>query len=356
MKSSNIILNGLYLLIITLIFSSCSVFEEEEEFNYSFEVDDIHSEIHFRGVSAVNDSVCWLSGTKGTVLLTKDRGESWSKMIIPKNADVDLRDIHAFNSKKAIVMGIGSPAKIFKTEDGGKTWYMTYFNDHADIFLDGIAFFNDKEGVAMGDAIDHRIVILKTKDGGDTWNLEPIMNLPKALEDEGAFAASGTNMITHADNEIYIGLGYPKGRLIYSHDKGKNWDYYLTGMGNGEDSRGIYSLDFDNDGNGIIIGGDWKKVDNKDLVAATSHDKGLHWEIITEETPAGYRSAVQFIKNTPWAICTGPNGTDYSNDKGMTWKPAKTEGGNCISFSSTGKTGWIGGNNGRIITVKEIRH
>jgi hypothetical protein len=180
------------------------------------------------------------------------------------------------------------------------------------------------------------------------------LRLPTAVPGEGGFAASGTSVIAHGDSEFYIGLGFPRGRLIYSHDAGDNWDFYLTGLGNGDSSRGVYSLDFDSNGNGIAVGGDWKNPDDNHLVAATTHDKGLHWEIITENPPNGYRSAVKFIPNTSWAMCTGPNGTDVSQDKGKTWFKAKTGGNNALSFSKSGKVGWLVGNNGRLIKIKAL--
>lgn len=333
---------------------SCESEDEQETFPYSFQVTNTEIKSHLRGASSPSEKVCWLSGSNGTVLRTTDGGDTWQKLVIPDHEKSDLRDIEAFDENTAIVMAIGSPAKIFKTEDGGKSWYLTYSNDHPDIFLDGISFFNEKEGLAFGDAIDNKIIILKTYDSGNSWSLLPDIRLPVALDKEGGFAASGTSIITHDESEAYIGLGFPRGRLIYSHDKGENWDFYLTGLGNGDANRGVYSIDFDEDKNGIVVGGDWEKKDNKDLITATSHDKGLHWEIVTENPPSGYRSGVKFIPNTNWVITTGPNGTDVSNDKGLNWTVAQTGGANTITFSPNGKVGWLAGNNGNIIRVKSI--
>ena len=341
----------LCLLSIFFLLSACETENESVAFPYSFELVKTEVVSHFRGSSSPSEKVCWISGSNCTILKTTDGGNTWEKLVIPGHEKSDLRDIEAFDEDNAVAMGVGSPAKIFRTEDGGKTWFLTYSNDHPDIFLDGIAFFNKNEGLAFGDAIDNKIIILKTYDAGKSWSLLPELRLPDAIGKEGGFAASGTSIITHGESEAYIGLGSPRGRLIYSHDKGENWDFYLTGLGNGDENRGVYSIDIDKDGNGIVVGGDWEKKDNFDLVAATSHDKGLHWEISTENPPNGYRSAVKFIPNTEWVITTGPNGTDYSNGKGIHWKSAKTEGANTITFSPNGKLGWLAGNDGRIIKV-----
>mgnify|MGYP000989577996 CR=1 FL=1 len=337
-----------------VIFNSCDSEDEKVTFPFSFHLTNTEVESNLRGASTPKDQICWLSGSNGTVLRTIDAGKSWQKLIIPGHQKSDLRDIAAFDENNAIVMAVGSPAKIFRTEDGGNTWFLTYSNNHPDIFLDGISFFNKNDGIAFGDAIDHKIIILKTYDGGKNWTLLPDLRLPVALKKEGGFAASGTSILTHGETEVYIGLGAPRGRLIYSHDKGENWDFYLTGLGNGDANRGVYSIDFDSEDNGIAVGGDWQKKDNNDLVAATTLDKGLHWEIITETPPKGYRSAVKFIPNSNWAIATGPSGSDVSNDKGLTWLPAKTGGANTIAFSPSGKIGYLAGNHGRIIRIIPI--
>ncbi|MBD80037.1 MAG: hypothetical protein CL840_14085 [Crocinitomicaceae bacterium] len=334
-----------------LLGCSCETDIDIESFPYTFHLKNTNAESHYRGLSAPSDSVCWISGTNGTILKTSNAGKSWKKLAIPGHETSDLRDIEAFDDQSAVVMAIGSPAKIFRTNNGGKTWWLTYFNDHPDIFLDGIAFFNEKEGLAFGDAISNKIIILQTYDGGNSWSLIPELRLPDAITKEGGFAASGTSIIAHGENEAYIGLGFPRGRLIYSHDKGHNWDFYLTGLGNGDTNRGVYSLDFNSNGFGVAVGGDWSKPDNHNLVAATTLDKGLHWEIVTENPPNGYRSAVKFIPNTEWLIATGPNGTDYSNDKGLNWNAAKTGGANSIAFSPSGQVGWMAGNKGRIVKI-----
>ena len=146
----------------TSILLDVQIFDKLRKSNYSFELVKTEVVSHFRGSSSPSEKVCWISGSNGTVLKTTDGGNTWKKLVIPGHDKSDLRDIEAFDEDNAVAMGVGSPAKIFKTEDGGKTWLLTYSNDHPDIFLDGIAFFNKNEGLAFGDAIDNKIIILKT--------------------------------------------------------------------------------------------------------------------------------------------------------------------------------------------------
>ena len=53
-------------------------------------------------------------------------------------------------------------------------------------------FWDDMNGIAFGDAIDGRLLILRTSDGGDSWQELPFDQRPEVAEGQGAFAASGT--------------------------------------------------------------------------------------------------------------------------------------------------------------------
>ena len=57
-----------------------------------------------------------------------------------------------------------------------------------------MAFWDEAHGLAFSDSADNRFHILATSDGGATWTRIPPDRLPAALDNEGAFAASGTNL------------------------------------------------------------------------------------------------------------------------------------------------------------------
>src|SRR6476619_3994798 len=82
------------------------------------------TEVQLRGISAVSDKVAWASGAKGTILRTIDGGETWQKLEIVGAADLDFRDIQAFDQNTAFVLSIGpgDQSRIYKTADGGKIW------------------------------------------------------------------------------------------------------------------------------------------------------------------------------------------------------------------------------------------
>jgi hypothetical protein len=69
------------------------------------------------GGAAVSDTVCWLVGRAGVVLLSTD-GRSWRRVSFP--AAVDLVSVLASDSKAATVIAAGG--RRFTTTDGGVTW------------------------------------------------------------------------------------------------------------------------------------------------------------------------------------------------------------------------------------------
>src|SRR4029453_14275544 len=148
-----------------------------------------------RGVSAVSDRVAWASGSAGSVLRTGDGGKTWQPMNIPGADKLDFRDIDAVGDQIAYVLSIGSgdSSRIYKTIDGGRTWTLQFTNTDPKAFFDAMAFWDADRGIAFSDSIDGRLVILRTDTGGRVWTRVPTEGLPPALDNEGAFAASGTN-------------------------------------------------------------------------------------------------------------------------------------------------------------------
>ena len=143
-----------------------------------------------RGLSVVNDSVAWASGSKGYVALTINGGKTWDWQQVKGFESSDFRDIEAFSDKQAIVMSSGTPALILKTVDGGLTWKEKFRKADIAYFLDAMDFQNPKHGFVLGDPIKGKFLLLETNDEGETWH--QFKNLPNALPGEAAFAASGT--------------------------------------------------------------------------------------------------------------------------------------------------------------------
>ena len=206
-----------------------------------------------RGLAVVDNETAWVSGSNGTVLRTVNGGLTWENVSVTLADTLDFRDIEAFSTDEAIVLSAGYPGLIYKTINGGKKWQLVHKDVRPQIFFDAMDFWDDKSGIAFGDAIDGRIVILTTNDRGITWqSLSPEL-CPEALPDEGGFAASGTCLTTFGDSSVWIALGTPKSRVVYSPDRGQTWMASSTPMVQEAPGAGIFSLAFSSTKYGVAV-------------------------------------------------------------------------------------------------------
>ena len=161
----------------------------------------VDTKADFRGLCVVSPNVAWVSGTKGTYARTTDGGKTWSVGTVPGAEKLDFRDVKAFGETTAYLLsaGPGDASRIYKTVDGGKSWAMQFKSADPAAFFDAIAFWDEKNGIALGDPVKGRFQLIVTADGGANWKPLAAKTLPPALSGEGAFAASGTCLVTHGE-------------------------------------------------------------------------------------------------------------------------------------------------------------
>jgi photosystem II stability/assembly factor-like uncharacterized protein len=309
-----------------------------------------------RGVSAVSDQVAWASGADSTVLRTLDGGATWRKLtVIPDPADlVDFRDIDAINAQTAYVLSIGNgPAsRIYKTTDAGATWKLQFMNDDPKAFYDAMSFWDAEHGIVMGDSIDGRFCIMTTDDGGRNWTRVPASALPPALPNEGAFAASGTNIAVFGKGRAWIGTGAgAKARVLRTQDRGRTWAVAETPLIAGA-SSGIFSVDFRDAKHGVVVGGDYRKENEAVDTLAVTSDGGVTWTLV--KGLSGFRSVVAYVPGAPHGrklpalVAVGPSGADYSTDDGRTWTPLDGPGFDTLSFAPSTLNGFAAGARGSL--------
>src|SRR5262245_61575889 len=82
-----------------------------------------------RGVSAVNDSVAWASGSGNTILRTEDGGRTWHSLTVTTDK-LDFRDVDAIDARTAYLLSIGTgpQSRIYKTTDAGIHWTLQFTN------------------------------------------------------------------------------------------------------------------------------------------------------------------------------------------------------------------------------------
>ncbi len=306
----------------------------------------IQTDASFRGLSAVNENIAWVSGTKGTVGRTVDGGATWEVIRVPAAEQLDFRDIEAFGANVAYILSIGKAeaSRIYKTIDGGKTWKLQFKNASADGFFDALAFWDEQHGIAMSDPVDGRFLLLTTDDGGATWKPIPPARIPLAIKGEGGFAASGTCLITQGKRNVWFASGgATTPRIYHSPDRGQTWTVHETPILAGLESAGIFSIAFRDRKNGMIVGGDYRQPNEVAKTLAITKDGGQTWQLLENKLP--FRSGVVFAKGK-W-IAVGTSGSDWSNGNGLSWQKLDGENYNAVSFTKSG-VGWAAGAKGRI--------
>lgn len=302
-----------------------------------------------RGMSVVSDEVAWVSGSNGYVGKTTDGGKTWQWIQPAGYEKLDFRDIEAFDSQKAIVVNAGSPAYMLLTVDGGKTWTERYQNLDSAIFLDGMDFWDAKNGIVFGDPILHKMKLLRTRDGGLTWN-DISENLKTELtEGEAGFAASGTTIRTLPGGATWIATGGSVANIYFSADYGDKWKRFSCPIMQGEPSTGTFSMAFNDKSKGIVVGGNYlKDKDNSNNVLLT-YDGGKNWTKPVKPV-SGYRSGVTYI-TARFLVATGTSGTDISEDGGRTWHPVSDQSFNVVQTAKKGKLALLAGNKGTIYKI-----
>ena len=305
-----------------------------------------NTDASLRGLSAINDRIAYASGSQGTVVFTTDAGAHWTKPVIPGAGGLDFRDIEVVDERTVYLMsaGPGVQSRVYKSADGGLNWNLVLNNPDALGFFDAIAFWDRDRGLLIGDPVDGKFVLMRTLDGGDSWQ----RIAPPANPGEGAFAASGTSLIVRPGGRAWFATGGQTGaRVFRSTDYGVTWRAAQTAVRHDDAAAGIFSIAFRDDLHGIAVGGNYTKAeDDRDNLAITT-DGGRTWTVPSGGIrPKGFRSAVVFLGNGD-ALTTGPSGTESSSDQGHTWESFSAEG-----FHSLSAAGWASGAKGRIAMLR----
>jgi photosystem II stability/assembly factor-like uncharacterized protein len=306
----------------------------------------IATDADFRGLSVVSPKAAWVSGTRGTVGRTTDGGANWSVATVPGADKLDFRDVEAFGDDTAYLLsaGPGEDSRIYKTTDGGQTWALQFKSLDRDGFFDAIAFWDAKNGIAFGDPVKGQFQLIVTDDGGANWKPLVAKNLPPALPNEGAFAASGTCLIARGATDVWFTTGGAKAaRVFHSSDRGQTWTIGETPILAGAESAGIFSIAFRDRNHGIIVGGNYRKPNDSAATVAITADGGKTWTLGAKPIP--FRSCVAWAKDR-W-VAVGTSGSHASVDDGLTWKSLDSEQYNSVAFTSTGE-GWAVGPKGRV--------
>lgn len=297
-----------------------------------------------RGLSVVNDSVLWASGSRGMVAVSVNGGQSFAWKKVKGYEQRDFRDVEAFSASTAIIMAIAEPAVILKTTDGGNSWQKVFEVNTKGMFLDAMDF-NGNFGVVIGDPLTNKPYLAATEDSGNHWH--PVESEMKIDTGEAFFASSGTNIKLKIDTverryEYYAVSGGKFSNLLTNNNK------YLLPLQQGEQSKGANSIALNPENNDmIVVGGDF--TDDQDTTGncvLISNGLSVHFSM-PHTSPHGYRSCVTFLdKNT--ALACGTSGVDISTDGGKNWRLISTNSYHVCAKAKKGNSVFLAGKEGRI--------
>lgn len=298
--------------------------------------------VSFRGLSVVNDTLLWCSGSNGTVGKSIDGGKSFTWLKVSGYEKRDFRDIEAFDDRTAIIMGIGEPAIILKTIDGGISWEKVFEDSRKGMFLDAMVFDKKGVGVVIGDPIEGNMYQAYTTDFGKSW----LFSFGYALQKgEAFFASSGTNIqLTGRRKNAHIWVsGGSQSQMFFGP---KN---YQIPMARGKESTGANSIAVWKN-KAVIVGGDFANDKSRDsncvLVKLAKHSKFS----FPKTPPLGYRSCVIYCSKNKLLSC-GTSGIDISNDGGKTWQNISTQSFHVVQKAKKGKAIFLAGSKGKIAQI-----
>jgi len=321
------------ILIITLVILSCKNVPHDFELRSISEVQIetiiADSLLNVRAIDIIEEIDGLFFATSNSQLGIIDKNSIIFPIPVSDSITPNFRAVASV--KNGFALSIESPALIFKMQNDLKE--IVYIENHPKAFYDSMDFWNDLEGLAIGDPTEECMSIIITRDGGNNWTKLSCDILPKTEGGEAAFAASDTNIAIVGDH-TWIATGGRASRVLYSSDKGISWTVYNTPIIQGEETTGMYSIDFYDEFNGFAIGGDYTKPDDSQANKIRTSDGGKTWQVVGAGVEPGYRSCVQYVPNRQGEelVVVGFNGIDYSNDSGTSWKHLSDEGFYTIRF------------------------
>ncbi len=267
-----------------------------------------------------------------------------------------FRDVHAFSEGEAFLLSIGSgPAsRIYRTDDGGDSWTLVFENHDPDAFFDCFSFWDRRRGFAFSDSHDGEFTLIRTDDGGASWTRIGPELVPDARPGEGAFASSGTCVVTRAGGLGWFATGASAvdTRVIRTTDYGASWSESLTPIASEASSAGIFSLAFLDDTLGVAVGGDYGRPDDPTDQVAVTADGGATWSSRGRTGLGGAPYGVSWVPAAPTLtlVAVSPAGSAWSSDGGAAWSRFDSESYWSVAFVGP-DAGWAVGP-GRIARMR----
>ncbi|MBN2425457.1 MAG: T9SS type A sorting domain-containing protein [Calditrichaceae bacterium] len=289
------------------------------------EMSDLTNLSSLECIKFIDENTGWAAGE--SILKTTDSGENWIEML---NVNGNIMSFDILDAQNLFFLH-AQTGDIYRTIDGGINW---------DTLSPGIGILPfikcDFIDAITGWILDAQDYVLKTTDGGASWNIYP-------TNDATSFFAQDMFFIDH-NNGWVVGT---EGTIQKTTDGGETWN-----IQNSSTTNIINTVMF------IDANTGWAAGEN---VLLKTTNGGINWNLLNDN----YTYAELWVvdSNTLWALgkAAGIHTALSSSDGGVTWQeeilPSKNMRG--MHFTDS-ENGWICGLYGgvlkRTVAVSSITH
>ncbi len=247
------------------------------------------------------------------------------------SGDATLRDINFVDANTGIA--VGDQGTVLRTNDGGRSWQLVFISN--DCSLQSVCFSDKDHGwIAGGYSLPlvnrSRGVILQTSNGGQTWSELPSMFLPALRQIE--FVSTQLGMVRCYPSPFQIS------GLATSNDSGQSWSdmAYQTAMSPSAVVRG---------GGGLLVA-------NGGQMGIVRQDEFHPSRQTSEQRPAVHAIAM-FDPND--GVALSDQSLQFTADGGQSWNMVELPDGicaDCMQWTTVAARDgvvWLAGNPGSYI-------
>lgn len=183
-------------------------------------------------VDIVDTLIAWAGTIDGKSLRTSNGGQTWATTIGSPGGEAT--SISAIDNAKAFaISNSATSTRIRRTVSLGVSWSTVYENTDPDARLNAITMLDQSNGYAVGNPVSGQWLILKTTNGGTTWN--NISTLPQNGTEKGL-----SNSMKWVDLQNGW-FGTDDSRVYRTTDGGQTWTSSTTTFQN---SNAVTFTDF----------------------------------------------------------------------------------------------------------------
>lgn len=139
---------------------------------------------------------------------TINGGNSWTEIMLPRSLETRFNSIYFYDEKIGFILGYNfyNYSIVLKTEDGGLTWDICYEGNYHEFLPSQSYFSNPDNGYILGS--DGRII--RTHDGGENWTLtktitgNALNNIFPVTDSSGYLIGAGGTLIAYGEPNLSI--------------------------------------------------------------------------------------------------------------------------------------------------------